>query len=544
MATGETTGEGTERPDIALPRPRSYRLTRLSLLVLGIGLVITGALAWTASALNDRNENRLLGLQVREAATALGGILPSIEIPLASSVGIANATGGDASQFNNFMAAYVGPGRPFVSASLWQLTGGAPRVVSVVGPPPILTGVPAKINKLAAGAPSGGRLSVIGILSGGGRLGFADGPSGGPSGFVVFAESPIPAGHKVSLPKDFAFSQLNFALYLGGSQRRSALVEASVSTVPLTGRTAVATVPFGDTTLTLVGTAMGTLGGSLGQRLAWIVGVIGVVLSLAAALMTERLVRRRRLAESLAAENRRLYGEQHGIAEALQRALLPNELPALGGVEIDGRYVAGMESMNIGGDWYDVIAGDDDHFLFVVGDVSGRGVRAATIMASLHYSIRAYAAEGDPPSAILTKLCSLLDVDRDAHFATILVGYVDINRREVTLSSAGHFGPLLMSRDETDYVDVVTGVPIGIDTPPTYPTVTVTVPRHGTLLAFTDGLVERRGESLDVGLERLRDAAANGDGATLDSQLAGIISQLIPHGSDDDVAMLGIRWQN
>ena len=341
--------------------------------------------------------------------------------------------------------------------------------------------MPAKINKLAAGAPSGGRLSVIGILSGGGGLGFADGPSGGPSGFVVFAESPIPAGHKVSLPKDFAFSQLNFALYLGDSQRRSALVEASVSTVPLTGRTAVATVPFGDTTLTLVGTPMGTLGGSLDQRLPWIVGVIGVVLSLAAALMTERLVRRRRLAESLAAENRRLYGEQHGIAEALQRALLPNELPALGGVEIDGRYVAGMESMDIGGDWYDVIASDDDHFLFVVGDVSGRGVRAATIMASLHYSIRAYAAEGDPPSAILTKLCSLLDVDRDAHFATILAGYVDIDRREVTLSSAGHFGPLLMSRDETDYVDVVTGVPIGIDTSPTYPTVTVTVPRHGTL---------------------------------------------------------------
>ncbi len=544
MATGETTGEGTERPGDVLARPKPNHPAGLSLLVLAIGLVITGALAWTASAINDRNESRLLGLQVREAATALGGFLPSIEIPLASSVGIANATDGDASQFSDFMAAYVGPGRPFASASLWQLTGGSARAVSVVGQPPILTAVPAKIATLAVGGPNGGQISVIGILGGGRRLGFADGPSGGPSGFVVLAEFRLPAGHKVSLPKNFAFSQLTFALYLGDSQRRSALIESSVSTVPLKGRTAVATVPFADTTLTLVGTPTGTLGGTLGQRLPWIVGAIGVVLSIAAALMTERLVRRRRLAERLATENRRLYGEQHGIAEALQRALLPNELPAIRGVEIDDRYVAGMKAMDIGGDWYDVIRRDDNHFLFVVGDVSGRGVRAATIMASLHYSIRAYAAEGDLPATILAKLCRLLDVDRDGHFATILAGYVDVDRREVTLASAGHFAPLLMSRDKTDYVDIVTGLPIGIGTSPTYPTVTFTVPPHGTLLAFTDGLVERRGESLDAGLKRLRDAAAPGDGAALGGQLADIISQLIPHGSDDDVAMLGIRWQN
>ena len=542
MATGETTGEGTERSAVGLSRPVPYGVARLSLVVLAIGLVITGALAWTASVVNDRNESRLLGLQVREAATALGGFLPSLEIPLASSVGIANATGGDAAKFNGFMDAYVGPGRPFVSASLWQLTGGAPRAVSVVGQPPILSGVPASISNPPAGAPNEG-LSVTGILGGGRRLGFADGPSGGPSGFVVTAEIPLPAGHKVSLPENFAFSQLNFALYLGDSQRRSDLIEASVSTVPLTGRTAVATVPFANTTLTLVGTPTGALGGTLGQRLPWIVGVIGVLLAVAAALMTERLVRRRQLAETLATENRRLYGEQQGIAEAMQRALLPNELPAIRGVEIDGRYLAGVESMDIGGDWYDVISHDDDHFLFVVGDVSGRGVRAATIMASLHYSIRAYAAEGDHPSTILAKLCRLLDVDRDAHFATILAGYVDVDRREVTVASAGHFGPLLMGRGEADYVDVETGVPIGIGTPPTYASVTFSVPPHGTLLAFTDGLIERRGESLDAGLARLVHAAAMADGAPLDSQLTGIISQLIPHGSDDDVAMLGIRWQ-
>jgi serine phosphatase RsbU (regulator of sigma subunit) len=165
-------------------------------------------------------------------------------------------------------------------------------------------------------------------------------------------------------------------------------------------------------------------------------------------------------------------------------------------------------------------------------------------MASLHYAIRAYAAEGDQPSTILAKLCNLLDVDRDDHFATILAGYVDIDRREVTLASAGHFAPLLVGREENDYVEVETGVPIGIGNPSSYAAVTFSVPPHGTLWAFTDGLVERRGENLDAGLKRLREAAATDDGRPLGSQLADIIADLIPDGSNDDVAMLGIRWQN
>ena len=92
--------------------------------------------------------------------------------------------------------------------------------------------------------------------------------------------------------------------------------------------------------------------------------------------MTDRFVKRRRAAEQLAAENRQLYADQRGISEALQRALLPNELPVVTGLEIESRYLAGLETMNIGGDWYDVIACDDGHVVFVVGDVSGRGRRA------------------------------------------------------------------------------------------------------------------------------------------------------------------------
>src|ERR1700691_6559340 len=96
-----------------------------------------------------------------------------------------------------------------------------------------------------------------------------------------------------------------------------------------------------------------------------------------------------------------MYSAPRRTAEVLQPALLPQFLPEIAGVETAIRYVAGREGTDVGGDWYDVIPLDDTHFLFVLGDVSGRGVEAATIMARLHFAIRAYAVQGDEPGQIL-----------------------------------------------------------------------------------------------------------------------------------------------
>ena len=173
-------------------------------------------------------------------------------------------------------------------------------------------------------------------------------------------------------------------------------------------------------------------------------------------------------------------------------------------MEIATRYEAGLDVMEIGGDWFDVIVRSDGGFIFVVGDVSGRGVQAAIVMASLHYAIRAYVAQGDPPSQILTKLCALLDVGRDGHFATVLCGRVDVSRREVALSSAGHLPPLLVSHRKGAFVELTVGPPIGTVYGAVYPSTSVQIPDDCTLLAYTDGLVERRGQLLDVGLDELR----------------------------------------
>jgi len=180
--------------------------------------------------------------------------------------------------------------------------------------------------------------------------------------------------------------------------------------------------------------------------------------------------------------------------------------------------------------------------MFVVGDVSGRGVQAAVVMASLHFAIRAYAAQGDPPSQILTKLCALLDIRKDGHFATVLCGHVDRSRREVALSSAGHLPPLLVSDRKGTFVDLAVGPPIGVATDATYPTTSVHVPNDCTLLAYTDGLVERRGEILDIGLEDLRQSVIRSD-RPLDRVLSDVVEELTSKGSDDDIAILGLRWK-
>jgi serine phosphatase RsbU (regulator of sigma subunit) len=163
-------------------------------------------------------------------------------------------------------------------------------------------------------------------------------------------------------------------------------------------------------------------------------------------------------------------------------------------------------------------------------------------MASLRYAIHAYAADGDAPDVILTKLSNLLDIERDGAFATVLCGTIDVSARRMTVASAGHLQPLVVSNGSASFASVHTGLPVGVEDPAPYESAAVAIPTHGTVLLYTDGLVERRGESLDVGLERLRNAAAGVDGS-LERLLTEVVDGLNQAGSDDDTAILGLRWR-
>jgi serine phosphatase RsbU (regulator of sigma subunit) len=511
----------------------------LTLVVLVVGLAITAGLALLAATVNDRNESRLLAAEVRQTGTVFATAIPNIETPLASAAVIGTATGGDMNKFDSFMSDYVGAGKSFSYAALCSATSGPPVVAATAGQPGPSTSPPSSHCAFTSDARATPGFSVVGISDHGSRLAYTYVTNGVPR-YGVYAEELLPR-HRVVIPQSSSFSGLNYAVYLGRSKQSRTLLGATVAQLPLTGRQATATVPFANSALTIVGSPTQPLGGTLSRDLTLIVSVMGALLSLGAAAMTERLVRRRRSAERLATENRRLYGEQQSIAAALQRALLPSELPHVAGMEISSRYVAGYETMEIGGDWYDVIVCDDRRLLFVVGDVSGRGVRAAVVMASLHYAIRAYAAEGDDPSTILSKLCHLLDVTRDGHFATVLCGSLDADRHRITLASAGHLSPLIVRQDQSEFVELDVGPPIGAGVNGPYRSSTIEIPLGCTFLAFTDGLIERRNETIDVGLNRLRTTVAGVD-EPLDDLLFTVTDAMALEGPIDDTAVLGLRW--
>jgi serine phosphatase RsbU (regulator of sigma subunit) len=380
------------------------------------------------------------------------------------------------------------------------------------------------------------------------RVGYAVAAPGNAR-FVAYAEVKLPPGRRVQVDEDAAFAGVDYALYLGNRRDPERLLASSTEgRVPLDGRVAQEAVTFGDTQLLLVFEPRTELGGAFLADLPWYLAAAGLVLSLAAAALAEWLIRRRKHAEYLAGElaaiareNARLLENQRTVASTLQHSLLPDELPAVEGLQLGVRYVAGAEGVDIGGDWYDLVRLDDDRLFFVVGDVSGRGLRAATVMASLRYAIRAYAADGDDPATVLTKLTRLLSVGRDGNFATVLCGVIDVGRHEVTLASAGHPYPLLLANGHADFVPMSNGVPVGVGGPNGYHPVIVSIPARATLLVYTDGLVERRGETLDAGFERLREASA-GVAGSLDDLLGQVVDELMREGAEDDTALLGIRW--
>ena len=545
LAADSGTAHATGAADLVIPAVAGRRPYRLAVAVLLAGLAVTAALVWTAHALYNHNENRLLRLRARELGLVLAGAVPSVQTPLASAAALADATNGSVEQFELFLAPAVGPGRQFVSASLWP--AGATAPTALLGTPPALA--PASARRFLGAVRHTPGLNVTNILDQAHpRLGYGFALSGHPHGYLVYAESALPASRHSRLERNSAFADLSYVLYLARSTREADLLVTNLDRLPASGRQARTTVPFGNRVLTLIVTSRGALGGAFFHDLPWIIAVAGVLLALAATLLTDRLVRRRRSAERLAgdldriaAENLRLYAEQRTIAQELQHALLPEALPALDGLQASVRYVPGISGIEVGGDWYDIVAVDDGQVLVVVGDVSGRGLHAATTMASLRYAVLAYAAQRDGPGTILAKLSSLVSREPHDFFATVLCALIDVDAHTITLASAGHLAPLLIEGGEPRFAELSVGVPIGAADGARYEEVRVSLAPHATLVAYTDGLVERRGEVLDAGLARLRRAAA-APGLTLDELVSKLVSDLAHDESHDDTAILAVRW--
>ena len=242
----------------------------------------------------------------------------------------------------------------------------------------------------------------------------------------------------------------------------------------------------------------------------------------------------------LAIANARAYERELGTVETLQRSLLPAALPEPEGVKVAARYLPG--GAKVGGDWYDALQLGDGSLGVAMGDVVGHGLGAAALMAQLRHATRAYALEGHSPSAVLDRLDRLVRSLEGGQMATLLFLAFEPDRSKVRLASAGHVPPLLVGPDgRAEFLAGAPDPPLGVFETPSHSEVEIALEPGSTLILYTDGLVEQRGISIDVGLEALR-AAAMDPGEDPEALCERLLDAMLEmHDPRDDVALLALR---
>ncbi|MET0452978.1 MAG: SpoIIE family protein phosphatase [Mycobacterium sp.] len=232
--------------------------------------------------------------------------------------------------------------------------------------------------------------------------------------------------------------------------------------------------------------------------------------------------------------------EQRETAVALQHAMLgPVDLP--GGFAV--RYHPASRPLQVGGDWYDVVDLDDGRVALVVGDCVGHGLLAATVMGQLRSACRALLLEQASPSAVLAGLDRFAARLPGARCTTAFCAVLTLENGGLVYATAGHPPPIVVFADgSTAMLDGGRGIPLGLRPGRPRSEVRVTLPPRATLLLYTDGLVERRGTSMDDGMALAADVVQLGRSDELEAVADTLMSRLEPGGGyPDDVAMLLYR---
>ncbi|WP_435610582.1 SpoIIE family protein phosphatase [Streptomyces sp. C10-9-1] len=284
--------------------------------------------------------------------------------------------------------------------------------------------------------------------------------------------------------------------------------------------------------------------------------------------------RDRALAVELAAraavciDNARLYRREHERALILQRSLLPPGDPEAAGLDIACRYLPGTTATEVGGDWFDVIELPGHRTALVVGDVMGRGLRAAVAMGELRTAVRTLALLDLEPAEVLSALDEIArglggpgtraQVRRsgaagpdapersadlaEVYLATCVYAVYDPVTRRCTFANAGHLPPVLVEPgEEALLLDVPPGMPLGVGGEP-FEEVEVELPEGALLALYTDGLVESRDHPLDEGLHAFR-AALGDPGRALEDVCDHVLTTLDTRHGEDDIALLMARIQ-
>jgi anti-anti-sigma factor len=245
-----------------------------------------------------------------------------------------------------------------------------------------------------------------------------------------------------------------------------------------------------------------------------------------------------------ALDRARLYRAEQGIAETLQRSLLPARLPDLQRLALAAHYLPGAEGTSAGGDWYDVVHLEDDTVAIAVGDVVGQGPAAAAVMGQLRSALSTALLQGCSPAEALELLDRFAARLPGALASTAACLIVDAPAGTVRWARAGHLPPLLVTPDgQGRFLDGTgSGTVLGAPGRRPYTEGSTAIEPGSTLLLYTDGLAERRGELLDDGLARVREVAARharSDPARLTARL--LTEVLADTDQPDDVAVIAAR---
>ncbi|MGW2288489.1 PP2C family protein-serine/threonine phosphatase [Streptomyces phaeochromogenes] len=257
------------------------------------------------------------------------------------------------------------------------------------------------------------------------------------------------------------------------------------------------------------------------------------------AVMLIELTRR----ASIAIDNARRFEHNRDIAETLQRALL-TDLPTTPELRLAARYLPATHGLNIGGDWYDAFRQPDGSLITVIGDVTGHGLHAAVMMSQLRTALRAYAVDGGTPGQLLTRLHILLHHLQPDLYATAVIARFHPDDPTLTWAAAGHPPPVLRTPDgQVHTLDAKPGAMLGIPLRQEIGDHTVRLAPGSTLALYTDGLVERRAQGIDPGIERLASVLGGFRSEDLDTDLDGSADRLLQpllsdSERDDDVCLL------
>ncbi|MGY4712259.1 SpoIIE family protein phosphatase [Mycolicibacterium sp. CBM1] len=241
----------------------------------------------------------------------------------------------------------------------------------------------------------------------------------------------------------------------------------------------------------------------------------------------------------------RVYADEHARAAVLQAAVLPSSPAPIDGVDVGVSYEPADVAQGLGGDWYDALALPHGRMYFAVGDVVGHGLPAVEDMAQLRSAGRALALQGLSPAALLIELNTFTRFASNGKFATMGVAVLDPASATLAYASAGHPPPLLRrcATGEVTRLSGAHGPVLGPIDDAFYTEAEIGIAAGDIVVMYTDGLVERRGQDIEVGMARVQALVAQwGGGESLPAACRQVTQTLAPPPRNDDVCVLGVRF--